>query len=266
MGRLHRSRGDEVSLPHRAGVRNTEASPAGRRRCRHRRSHHRSDGRTRSGQHSARRLLQPRRHRVSGLRPGVRQSRAQSRRSTLARDGVALAGTVRGTQRLHRAGEGRLQASRRVLRVPLSARGECVRRGDPGGRRRQDRLRCRELVQDGQSDGDRSGGPQGIRRRHPANGDRGHSPQQVHGADEGRRAARRLDGLDQHLRGRDLRPFERRPRRVGQGRLAEVPRLLGAARKEPHADEAARAGSDGDAHAGREDRQEQRGAPLQPAR
>jgi hypothetical protein len=76
----------------------------------------------------------------------------------------------------------------------------------------------------------------------------------------------RVDGLDHHLSGRNLRPFERRPRRVGQGRRAEVPRLLGPARKESDADEAARARSDGGAHAGGTDRQEQRGALFSPRR
>ena len=46
---------------------------------------------------------------------------------------------------------------------------------------------------------------------------------------ERQQADRGVDRLDQHLRWRHLRPFERRPHRLGQGRARSLSRLLGAA-------------------------------------
>ncbi len=132
-----------------------------------------------------------------------------------------------------------------------------------GGRGREDRVRRRELVQGRQSHGDRPGGPQGARRRDSPDCDRGHPPQQVHGAHEGRRAALRVDRLDEHLCRRHLRPFQRGPRRVGQGRRPEIPRLLGPARQEPDPDQAPRAKPSGVADAAGPDAEEQHRAVIQ---
>ena len=138
--------------------------------------------------HPPRRLLQPRRDRLAGLRAGVRQREPDADEPALAGDEVAVARPVRGADGLHRPGEGRLSGcARRSMSSATS-------RSPTRSPRRPQAGADVKIVYDAESsykaENEETIGPRGlddIDAVIPRTVERGHPAQQVHRAAEGRR-------------------------------------------------------------------------------
>ncbi len=179
------------------------------------------------GRRRARRLLQPRRRRLAGVRPPLRRPRARGGRQPAGLR-LALARPLRGDGGLRAERRARhARAAHRGLRVPLRALPAGRQGGARPGRRRPDRLRRPQ-----------GGAPRRQQRRrrrlglgrrlHRAHGQRVRTSRTTSSSSSSRTASPiGLDRRHELLGGRDLRALERRPRGRGARGRPEVPRRTG---------------------------------------